>query len=256
MMFHTEDAATAAAEVAHDITHVIFRDDDVDVVNRFQEDRFSFRYGFLEGLGGSDFEGHFRRVDGVIRAIGQRDFDVDHGEAGDEAFFQGFADAFFNSRDVLFRHGTAKNLIDEFKGFARRQRFDIQEDMAELTVTAALFLMLTFSCRLALDGFTIGDVDVFLFRFDTVFPFNLSQDMIEVDVAHAADEELFAFRTLFYLARRIFFADLQESVHQFFFFTLLFRDQGYRMQRIREADRVIDDGEIRSRKGIACPGIR
>ena len=80
--------------------------------------------------------------------------------------------------------------------------------------------------------------------------------MIEVDVAHAADEELFAFRTLFYLARRIFFADLQESVHQFFFFTLLFRDQGYRMQRIREADRVIDDGEIRSRKGIACPGIR
>lgn len=87
--------------------------------------------------------------------------------------------------------------------------------MAELTVTAALFLMLTFSCRLALDGFTIRDVDVFLFRFDTVFPFNLSQDMIEVDVAHATDEELFAFRTLFYLARRIFFADLQESVHQF-----------------------------------------
>ena len=167
---------------------------------------------------GSDFEGHFRRIDRMIGTIGQGNFDVDHGEAGDEAFFQSFTDAFFNGWDVLSRYGAAKNLIDEFKGFARRQRFDIQEDMAELTVTAALFLMFTFSCRLALDGFTIRDVDVFLFRFDTVFPFNLDEDVIEVDVAHAAIDELFAFNTLVDSARRIFFADPKEGVHQFFFF--------------------------------------
>ena len=193
MVFHAEDAAAAAAEVAHDIAHVIFRDDDVDVVNRFQEDRLGFGYGFLEGLSGSDFEGHFRRIDRMIGTIGQGDFDVDHGEAGDEAFFQSFTDAFFNGRDVLFRYGAAKDLIDEFKGFACRQRLDVQEDVAELTVAAALFLVFAFGCRLALDSFTIRDVDVFLFGFDTVFPFDLGQDVVEVDVAHAADDELFAF---------------------------------------------------------------
>ena len=256
MVFHAEDAAAAAAEVAHDIAHVIFRDDDVDVVNRFQEDRLGFRYGFLEGLSGSDFEGHFRRIDRMIGTIGQGNFDVDHGEAGDEAFFQGFTDAFFNGRDVLFRYGAAKDLIDEFKGFACRQRLDVQEDVAELTVAAALFLVFAFGCRLALDGFTIRDVNVFLFGFDTVFPFDFGQDVVEVDIAHAADDELLAFGALFDLARRVFFADPQEGVHQFFFFALLFRDQGYRMQRVREADGVIDDGEIRSGKGIASPGIR
>lgn len=80
-----------------------------------------------------------------------------------------------------------------------------------------------------------------------------AQDAVE---AHTADDELLAFGALFDLARRVFFADPQEGVHQFFFFALLFRDQGYRMQRIREADGVIDDGEIRSGKGIASPGIR
>ena len=182
MMFHTKDASTASAEVAHDIAHVIFRDDDVDVVNRFQEDRFGFRYGFLEGLSGSDFEGHFRRIDRMIGTIGQGDFDVDHGEAGDEAFFQSFTDAFFNGRDVLFRYGAAKNLIDEFKGFACRQRLDVQEDVSELTVAAALFLVFAFGCRLALDCFTIRDVDVFLFGFDAIFPFDLGQDMVDNSV--------------------------------------------------------------------------
>ena len=43
MVFHAEDAAAAAAEVAHDIAHVIFRDDDVDVVIG------SRRIGFASG---------------------------------------------------------------------------------------------------------------------------------------------------------------------------------------------------------------
>lgn len=108
-----------------------------------------------------------------------------------------------------------QNLINEFKGFACRQRLDVQEDVAELTVAAALFLVFAFGCRLALDCFTIRDVDVFLFGFDAIFPFDLGQDMVEVDVAHAADDELLAFGALFDLARRVFFADPQEGVHQF-----------------------------------------
>lgn len=127
--------------------------------------------------------------------------------------------------------------------------------MAELTVTTALFLMFAFGRGFFLNRFPIGDVQFFLFRFDTVFPFNLNQDMIEVDVAHAANDELFAFNTLVDSARRIFFADPKEGVHQFFFFTLLFRNEGYRMERVGETNGIIGYLEVRGGKGIAGPGM-
>lgn len=92
----------------------------------------------------------------MVRAVSQGNFDVDHREAGDKAFFQGFADAFFNSRNVLSRYGAAKNLIDEFERFARRKGFDIEEYVAELTVTTALFLMFAFGRGFFLNRFPIG----------------------------------------------------------------------------------------------------
>ena len=51
----------------------------------------------------------------MIGTIRQGNFDIDHLEAGNKAFFQGFTNTFFNGRNVLSRYGAAKNLIDEFK---------------------------------------------------------------------------------------------------------------------------------------------
>ena len=74
----------------------------------------------------------------MIGTIRQSDFDIDHREAGNKSLFQGFTNTFFNGRNVLSRDGAAKNLIDEFKGFTRRERFDIEEYVTELTVTATM----------------------------------------------------------------------------------------------------------------------
>ena len=79
--------------------------------------------------------------------------------------------------------------------------------------------------------------------------------MVEVDVAHAADDELLAFYALFDLAGRVFFADAQQGVHQLFFVALLFRNHRYRMKRIGETDLIVYDGRFGQREGIASTGV-
>ncbi|MPN10537.1 hypothetical protein SDC9_157832 [bioreactor metagenome] len=56
------DASAAAVEVAHDVSEAVLWDGDFDVHHRLHEDRVRLLHAFLEGDGGRDLEGHFRRV--------------------------------------------------------------------------------------------------------------------------------------------------------------------------------------------------
>ncbi len=80
--FHPLDAAATGRDVAHDVTEVLFRDDDFDFHDRFQKNRIALRRGVFQCQGSSDFECHFARVDIVVRSVKQFRFNVDNRIAG------------------------------------------------------------------------------------------------------------------------------------------------------------------------------
>lgn len=92
--------------------------------------------------------------------------------------------------DVVRHH---QNGIDKFKIFTCRQRFDFKLNVAILTVSTALFLMFAFHFGNALDGFAIRNIYRLKDRFYAVFPFHFRHDVIEMDIAHATNEDLLAF---------------------------------------------------------------
>ena len=62
---------------------------------------FALPEAFLEAHGACDLERHFARVDVVVRAVEQRDLDVDDGIAGDDAGLDRLPDALVDRRDVF-----------------------------------------------------------------------------------------------------------------------------------------------------------
>ena len=180
---------------------------------------------------------------------------MNHRIACNEAFFQRFFYAFFDSRDILARHSPAEDSIDKFEVFPVGKRFQFEFDMTILAMTTALFLMFAFYFRNTIDGFSVRNIDRFEDSFDAVFAFHLVHDVFQMDVAHAADEYLLAFGILFHLAGRIFFTDFRQRRHQFFFVAFLFRNHGNCMERIGEADRIVFYREFCRSKGITCTSM-
>ena len=92
----------------------------------------------------------------MIGAVGERHFYVDDGEA-ERTSLQPVNHAFLHRRNVVARHRAANDLFLECKAFAARQRADLQHHIAELAVTAGLFLVAaTLGDRFA-DGLLIAD---------------------------------------------------------------------------------------------------
>ena len=54
---------------------------------------------------------------------------------------EGVDDALLDRRDVIARHHAARDLLIERKSGAARQRLDVEHHIAELAVTAGLFLV-------------------------------------------------------------------------------------------------------------------
>ncbi len=80
----------------------------------------------------------------MVRAVKNRDLDVDHREAGNHTVLHLFLDAFIHGRNILARHNAAHDGIDEFVALTRLLRFDAQPNVTVLTAAAGLANKLTF----------------------------------------------------------------------------------------------------------------
>ena len=63
------DHATATVEVTNDITHVIFRSEDVELHDRLKDLRTGLWHGLTIGGLGGDLESNGRGVNGVERTV-------------------------------------------------------------------------------------------------------------------------------------------------------------------------------------------
>src|SRR5215469_9223319 len=107
----------------------------------------------------------------MVFTIHQRDANVYHGTAGDETLLQGLGYTFFNARHILSGNHTSHDLILKEVGlFTAHQRLDLQPDIGELSVTAALLLVASFSLRLLGYSFAVRYSAIVLKDFDAITP--------------------------------------------------------------------------------------
>ncbi len=121
---------------------------DGDGEDGFQEDGLAVGQPLLEGECRRHLEGELVAVHGVELAVGEGDADIDHGEA-ERSLGHEVAGTGLDRRDVLLGHRTADDAVVEGEAFAPGQRADVDLDVAELAVAAAL-LLVTAVCALAL----------------------------------------------------------------------------------------------------------
>ncbi len=93
----------------------------------------------------------------MIGSVGEAYADIHHRKA-ERSGLKSFHDAVFHRGYVLFRHHTPGNRVGELDAFAARQRPDIQNHIAELAVSAGLFLVPAADLRACPDRFLIGDM--------------------------------------------------------------------------------------------------
>src|SRR5512140_847900 len=98
---HAQDLAAAAVKVADNIPHVLVGDLDHDIDDRFEKGRLAFEDALLETEGSGDLESHFRRIDGMVRAIGQGNAKINNRITGEDALSHGFDNTLLHGRTVL-----------------------------------------------------------------------------------------------------------------------------------------------------------
>src|ERR1035437_7390488 len=103
----------------------------------------------LESLARRQLECQFAGIHVVVGTVVDRDLEIHHGVAGQVAIRRRVHDALFHRGYEVLRNRTAKNLIGELEAGAARQRFHLDPAVAELPVTAGLFLVASLDIRLA-----------------------------------------------------------------------------------------------------------
>src|SRR5262249_44721633 len=124
----------------------------------FEQRRLGLQHRILERFAGSQLEGEFRGVYVVIRAVVNRDLEIDHGKAGQVAVGGGFDDAFLDRGDVVLRDRAAENLVGELEIRPARQWLHADPAIAELPVAAGLFLVPALYVGFAPNGFAIRNL--------------------------------------------------------------------------------------------------
>ena len=115
--FHTFDTTTARVQIADNIAHVVLRNSNFYFHIRFKDNRVGFSSARTEAHRTCNFEGHFRRIDFMVRTIINGNFDINHWVTGNYAVFHSFLNTVFDRSDVFFRNSTANNFVLKQEAF-------------------------------------------------------------------------------------------------------------------------------------------
>src|SRR5690606_18824203 len=137
-LLHATDLPATGRQVAHHVTHVISRGDDLHIHHRLEQNRIGPTSPLLERHGTGDLEGHLGRVDVVIRTEDQLHLDVDHRVPGEHAVVHRLTHPLGCTLDVLTGDHATADLVLEDEARARLTRFDVDDHVSVLTTATAL----------------------------------------------------------------------------------------------------------------------
>src|SRR5271168_4713817 len=233
-----------AVQVAVNRGHGFFRNHHFHFHDRLEQHRLGAVAGFFEGYGARDFKRHFVAIHIVIAAVNQHHGDIHHGEAGENAVVQSFANARFDGRDEFARNRSANNLIDEQEAvflvefpFARRaaahhffgqrveivsgeffafvavgtwQRVQFDFAVSVLTFAAGLLDVFAFGDGVLAHGFAIGDMRAANIGFHAVVALHAVYQNFQMEFTHSRDQGLAGVRFRGNAERGIF---LRQALH-------------------------------------------
>src|SRR5438093_8175717 len=184
------DLAAPAGQVAHDVAHVVLRYDDLDTHHRFEQHGLGLLRRVLERHRAGDLERHFRRVDVMVRAVVQLDPDIVNRVAGEDAARQRFPDAFLDRLDEFPGDRPAGGLV--FEDVAGTRLAGIQMDLrvAVLPAAAGLLHVPAVAVRGLRERLLVGDLRLADRRLDVELALQAVDDDLEVQLAHAVDDDL------------------------------------------------------------------
>src|SRR5690606_429449 len=217
-VIHTLHQTATTVQVAHDVTHEVFRGHDLDLHHRLQQDGLGLLGAFLDGHGRGHLERSLVRVHVMVGTIVQSDLDVDHRVTRDDTILQLFEGPFLDRRHVFLGNHTTDDFGSElevhlFVAFLVRlsERLDTQPDMTELTATTGLTNELAFLLDTAADGFAVGDLRLADVGFHLELATHAVNDDIQVQFTHTGDDGLTSLFVGLDAEGRIFLSQLAQS---------------------------------------------
>src|SRR5882724_5609925 len=136
--FDAANAATTAAEVAANVTLIIFRRDVFDLHDRLEQNGVALLKAIFHGENRGQLEGQLAGIDLVKAAVNDVHFDVDNRIATEHAIQHRFFNALLNCRDVFPRNNTPNDLVFDNQTFAALAWPNVDFDVTVLTTSARL----------------------------------------------------------------------------------------------------------------------
>src|SRR5688572_26349858 len=181
---HALDHAAAARQIADHVAHLLLGRLDLDRHDRLEQGRSRGAHAVLESEDRGHLERVLVRIDLVVRAVGQGDLRIDHGEAGEHAFLQRLVHALLDRRDELLRHATALDGVDELVALARL-RLEREPNVAILAASTRLLDELALGFERLLEGLAVSHLRLADRGFDAELALHAVDDDLEVQLAHA-----------------------------------------------------------------------
>ena len=146
----------------------------------------------------------------MFLAIGDGDFHIDDGIAGDGAIFHDRLDAFFDAGLIRGRHRPADDLPRELIALAAR-RLDAHVDFTELTRPARLFLVAVHRRERPRDRFTIRNPARDGHQIDAELRLGAAHGHIDVAVTQTFQHRLLGAGIVEPVQRGVFFDEAREG---------------------------------------------
>ena len=263
---HAFYLATTFVQVTNDITHALFRSNDLDLHDRLHEDRFSLSTSLFECHLSSDLEGQLIGVNRVETTIHEGYLQAVKRISCKNTILHSHLEALLNGWDVLLRHVTTLDNVFELKT-AREvsvSRLNANDDVSELTTTTGLFLINLTQLNRSTDSLTVSHLRTTLVTLYLELTFQTVDDDLQVQLTHTADDSLTCLLVGFNSERRILLCEFSKTYAEFVEVSLalrLYRDTDHRCRELDglEYDRFVLVAERIARayilKSYACAYI-
>ncbi len=172
----------------------------------------------------------------MIRSVGETHADIHHGKA-ERSGLKSFHDAVFHRGYVLLRHHAAGNRIGELDAFTARQGRDLQNHIAELAMSAGLFLVPATNLCARPDRFLIGHMGHGRIDAEPVFSGKPFLGHPEVHLTLTAKHGFAARLALMQAKGRILLDQFSKSRGQTHLVLTFGCGQGNRQHRLRKTER-------------------
>ena len=213
----------------------------LDAHDRLEQHGLGFLRRVLERHGAGNLERHFRRVDIVVRAVVQLDAHVVDRIAREHAARERFLDAHVDRLDEFLRNRSALRLVLEDVTRARLAGIQMDLHVAVLAAAARLLRVLHFAVGRARERFLVRDLRLADGRLDAELALQPVDDDLEVQLAHAGDDDLTGLLVGLHVERRVFGHQLLKADAELFLVGLRLRLDRERDDRLREVHRLEDD---------------